>query len=61
MGLSDEDTENMTPNYWTYVDDTTPAIDQVLNYRLKDGVGKLNYTERRYERGADTNARLIES
>lgn len=40
LGLSEEDTENMTPNYWTYVEDNTPAIDQVLNHRLKDGVGE---------------------
>ncbi len=37
LGLSEEDTENTTPSYWTYVDDTTPAIDQVLNHRLKEG------------------------
>ena len=37
LGLSEEDTETMTPNYWTYVDDNTPAIDSVLNHRLKDG------------------------
>ena len=40
LGISEDDTENMTPNNWSYVDDTTPAIDQVLNHRLKDGVGK---------------------
>lgn len=40
LGLSEEDTENMTPNYWAYADDTSPAIDIVLNHRLKDGAGK---------------------
>ena len=40
LGLSEEDTENLTPNYWAYVDDNTPAIDQVLNHRLKDGAGE---------------------
>ena len=40
LGLSEEDTENLTPNYWTYVDDTSPAIDSVLNHRLKDGTGQ---------------------
>lgn len=39
LGLSEEDTENMTPNYWTYVEDNAPAIDQVLNHRLKEGAG----------------------
>ncbi|KAK3704274.1 ATP-dependent DNA helicase Hrp3 [Vermiconidia calcicola] len=38
LGLSDEDTENLTPNYWTYTEDNTPAIDQVLNHRLKEEV-----------------------
>ena len=42
LGLSEEDTENMTPNYWTYVEDNTPAIDQVLNHRLKEGAGMYN-------------------
>jgi chromodomain-helicase-DNA-binding protein 1 len=40
LGLSEEDTESMTPNYWSYVDDNTPAIDQVLNHRLKEGAGE---------------------
>lgn len=44
LGLSEEDTENMTPNYWTYVEDNTPAIDQVLNHRLKEGAGMHNAT-----------------
>ena len=44
LGLSEEDTENMTPNYWTYTEDNSPAIDLVLNHRLKDGVGKYNLT-----------------
>ncbi|CAK4032372.1 related to transcriptional regulator CHD1 [Lecanosticta acicola] len=36
--LSDEDTENMTPNYWTYAEeDNSPAIDVVLNHRVKEG------------------------
>lgn len=40
--LSEEDTENMTPNYWTYAEeDTSPAIDVVLNHRLKEGTGTL--------------------
>ena len=42
LGLSDEDTENMTPNYWTYADDNTPAIDAVLSHRLKTEAGELN-------------------
>jgi chromodomain-helicase-DNA-binding protein 1 len=38
-GLSDEDTE-MTPNgYYYEQEDLGPAIDVVLNHRLKDGAG----------------------
>lgn len=40
LGLSDEeDTENMTPSYWTYAEEESAAIDQVLNHRLKEGAG----------------------
>ncbi len=39
LGLSEEDTENMTPNHWPAEEDHTPAIDSVLNHRLKDGAG----------------------
>ena len=38
LGLSEEDTENMTPNYWTYAEDVGPAIDSVLNHRFKEDV-----------------------
>lgn len=38
LGLSDEDTENMTPNYYYTVDDS-PSIDQVLTHRLKQDAG----------------------
>lgn len=41
LGLSDEDTENMTPNYWVAAEDDTAGIDQVLNHRLKEGAGML--------------------
>ena len=44
LGISEEDTENMTPNYWAYAEDSGPAIDQVLNHKLKDGVGKLSHS-----------------
>ena len=40
LGLSEEDDDTTTPNYWTYAEDTSPAIDVVLNHRLKEGVGK---------------------
>lgn len=46
LGLSEEDTENMTPNYWTYVEDNTPAIDQVLNHRPKEGTGEHDPLQR---------------
>lgn len=37
-GLSEEDTENVTPNHWV-VEQTGPAVDMVLNHRLVDGAG----------------------
>lgn len=40
LNLSEEDTENVTPNYWTYAEEGGWAIDQVLNHRLKDGAGR---------------------
>jgi len=39
-GLSEEDTENVTPNHWV-VEQTGPAVDTVLNHRLVDGAGML--------------------
>lgn len=36
LGLSDEDSEMLTPNYWVYAEDDALAIDVVLNHRLKD-------------------------
>lgn len=38
-GLSEEDTENLTPNHWV-VEQTGPAVDTVLNHRLVEGAGK---------------------
>lgn len=38
LGLSDEDTE-MTPNYYYQPEDEGPAIDVVLNHRLREGAG----------------------
>lgn len=40
LGLSDEDTE-MTPNYYYQPEDEGPAIDVVLNHRLRDGAGSF--------------------
>jgi chromodomain-helicase-DNA-binding protein 1 len=40
LGISEEDdSETATPQYY-YVEDDSPAIDQVLNHKLKEGVGK---------------------
>ena len=61
LGLSEEDTENMTPNYWSYVDDSTPAIDQVLNHRLKEGAGKQSHIVRPWKLLADVSCRLDRS
>jgi len=37
-GLSEEDTENVTPNHWV-VEQTGPSVDTVLNHRLVEGAG----------------------
>ena len=39
-GLSEEDTENVTPNHWV-VEQTGPSVDTVLNHRLVEGAGML--------------------
>lgn len=39
LGLSEEDTDTMTPSNWVYEEDHSPAIDQVLNHRIKEGEG----------------------
>lgn len=39
LGLSDEAMEETTPAYYYTQEDEGPAIDQVLNFRLKDGAG----------------------
>ncbi|KAJ6023151.1 hypothetical protein N7499_008473 [Penicillium canescens] len=38
--MFEEDPEDLAPNYWaeTYVEDNRPAVDVVLNHRLKEGV-----------------------
>lgn len=38
-GLSEEDTETVTPNHWV-VEPTGPSVDTVLNHRLIEGAGK---------------------
>ncbi|EME50139.1 hypothetical protein DOTSEDRAFT_68860 [Dothistroma septosporum NZE10] len=49
LGLSEEDTE-ATPAHYTYVEDNTPAIDIVLNHRLKeDAVESSNAEKHDYE------------
>lgn len=47
-GLSEEDTENVTPNHWV-VEQTGPAVDTVLNHRLVDGADEENPTKKDYE------------
>ena len=39
--FSEEDTENMTPNYWVAAEDNSPAIDIVLNHRVGEGKGSF--------------------
>ncbi|KAF7719371.1 Helicase-like protein [Penicillium ucsense] len=42
--IFEEDPDSLVENYWTqsYVEDTRPAVDVVLNHRLKDGVDPKN-------------------
>lgn len=41
LGISDEEeSDTATPSYY-YVEDNTPAIDQILNHRLKEGIGMI--------------------
>ena len=40
LGLSDEESEEMTPGYYYTQEAETAAIDQVLNHRLKEGAGQ---------------------
>lgn len=42
LGLSEEDTE-MTPNYYYTEEPQGPAIDVVLNHRLKEGAGMCSH------------------
>lgn len=41
--FSEEDTENMTPNYWVAAEDNSPGIDIVLNHRVGEGKGLFFY------------------
>ena len=38
--FSEEDIENLTPNYWAAAEDDSPGIDVVLNHRIADGKGE---------------------
>ncbi|KAK5134429.1 hypothetical protein LTR08_006476 [Meristemomyces frigidus] len=49
MGLSDEETEEVTPSYYYTQEDETAAIDQVLNHRLKEGADSSNADKQDYE------------
>ncbi|KAJ5489309.1 Chromodomain helicase hrp3 [Penicillium diatomitis] len=42
--IFEEDPDSLVDNYWTqsYVEDTRPAVDVVLNHRLKEGVDPKN-------------------
>lgn len=41
LGISDEDeSDTGTPDYY-YVEDNSPAIDVILNHRLKEGIGMV--------------------
>ncbi|KXT01495.1 hypothetical protein AC578_4532 [Pseudocercospora eumusae] len=47
--FSEEDTENMTPNYYYAEEDTRASIDQVLNHRLLAGVESQAPDKHEYE------------
>ncbi|KAK4547352.1 hypothetical protein LTR36_001008 [Oleoguttula mirabilis] len=49
FGLSDEETEEMTPNYYYSYEDEAAAIDQVLNHRLKEGADSTTADKQDYE------------
>lgn len=45
LGLSEvDDSDTATPSYY-YVEDNTPAIDAILNHRLKEGIGMVGIVE----------------
>lgn len=37
--FDEDESENLTPNYWANTEDDTPAIDIILNHRLIQGKG----------------------
>ena len=41
LGISEDDLEETTPSYYYTYEDESPAIDQVLNFRLREGAGML--------------------
>lgn len=48
--FEDDDPDTMTPNYWANgQEDNSPAIDIVLNHRLKADVTTPSYTKEEYE------------
>jgi chromodomain-helicase-DNA-binding protein 1 len=49
MFLEDEDPDNLTPNYWVGEEDNSPAIDIVLNHRLRADVTAATYKKEDYE------------
>ena len=49
MFLEDEDPNNLTPNYWVGEEDNSPAIDVILNHRLRADVTSATYKKDDYE------------
>lgn len=49
MFLEDNDPDNLTPNYWVGEEDNSPAIDIVLNHRLRADVTTASYKKDDYE------------
>ena len=45
----EDDAENLTPNYWVGEEDNSPAIDIVLNHRLRADVTAASYQKEDYE------------
>lgn len=44
--FSEDETDMLTPNYWAVgADENVPAIDAVLNHRLKEDISELPYNQ----------------
>ncbi|KAI7362566.1 SNF2 family DNA-dependent chromodomain-containing ATPase [Hortaea werneckii] len=49
LGISEDDLEETTPSYYYTYEDESPAIDQVLNFRLREGSDPTSPDKQDYE------------